>query len=236
MSFLRKTTSPICLAVALLVCLIRCGYAQEPTAEELEKWFEDDQRLLPFETEINEGKLSFLKTAPQKPALHSINQLTISASSLSDGWVQLYQCYENLDPVPDAQVVYQYKQLKNLTVDKAEKIEKAWVQDQSVQLSNIAKGAILCVRAEVHIFYPNLDGSFTLKNGPFQRKFLDGYFPMHVTLNIIYPDDLLIFKSTKPANQTGFDVQKKKGQVNISAWFEGMLFTEVTFSRKLSGR
>jgi len=206
------------------------GRGEDFTKEELDAWFEDDTRSDPFSTaDVNEGELEFLATPPEKPTLHSANQLTISASSPQDGWVDMYQCYENLDAVKDAQVVYQYKQLRNLKVEKYENIEKAWIQRQSVQLLNTQKGATLCVSAQVRIFYKNDDNTYTLKNGPFQRRFLDGFYPMHVSLAITYPKEQLKFVASNPEKQPGFKIDHKPGSVYVDAWFEGMLFTQIAF-------
>ena len=198
--------------------------------EELEAWFADDSRSQPISTDdVNEGDLEFLAAPPEKPTLHSANRLTIRASSLDDGWVDMYQCYNHLDAVKDAQVVYQYKQLRNLKVEHTRNIEKAWIEGQSVQLHNTLKGATLCVSAEVRIFYKNADGGYSLKNGPFQRRFLDGYYPMHVTLSITYPQELLTFKTYIPNKQPGFTIDSTPGAVEVDAWFEGKLFTELIF-------
>jgi len=226
----NQNTQNLKLSVTLLLLLFaNPGVSDDLSQKELDAWIEDDTRPDPFSTaDVNEGALEFI-TPPEKPTLHSANQLTIRASSLQDGWVDMYQCYENLDAVKDAQVVYQYKQLKNLKVEKVENIEKAWIQRQSVQLLNTQKGATLCVSAQVRIFYKNDNNTYTLKNGPFQRRFLDGFYPMHVSLAITYPKDLLIFVTSKPTKQPGFKVEHKPGSVDVDAWFEGMLFTEMIF-------
>lgn len=198
--------------------------------EELEAWFEDDSRSAPFSTdEVNEGKLALLTKPPEKPILHSDNRLSITETSLNDGWVGLYQCYNHLDAVKDAQVVYQYKAIRNLKVEKTRNIEKAWTEGQSVQLLNTQQGATLCVSAQVRILYKNADDSYTLKNGPYQRRFLDGYYPMHVSLAITYPSQHLTFVNSRPEDQPGFTVTSKSDEVLVDTWFEGKLFTEINF-------
>ena len=74
------------------------------------------------------------------------------------------------------------------------------------------------------------DGNFVLKNGPFHRKFLDGYYPMQVTLKIRFPDELIEFSSILPEAQPGFTIQHDKGRLHINAWFEGILNTEIRFT------
>ncbi|MCG6970358.1 MAG: hypothetical protein LJE85_11370 [Gammaproteobacteria bacterium] len=217
----------------MLVTGSTTGSSADLSKEALEAWFENDAQSTPFSTDnVNEGELAFLTTPPEKPTLHSDNRLTINAASLQDGWVDMAQCYNNLDAVKDAQVVYQYKQLRNLKVEATHNIEKAWTQGQSVQLHNTQKGATLCVSAQVRILYKNPDNTYTLKNGPFQRRFLDGFYPMHVSLAIAYPKNLLTFVTNKPEKQPGFIVKEQPGAVDVDAWFEGMLFTEITFKRQ----
>jgi hypothetical protein len=114
-------------------------------------------------------------------------------------------------------------------VEKTRNIEKAWTQGQSVQLLNTQKGATLCVSAQVRILYKNTDNTYTLKNGPFQRRFLDGYYPMHVSLTATYPTETLTFISSRPEDQPGFTVTSNSGKVMIDTWFEGKLFTEINF-------
>ena len=203
------------------------------SSEQLEQWFSDElqsdeERALA----VNEGELVFLSDPPEKAVHHIQNILTISDSvdSLVNGWVNLFQCHDNLDAVAASQIVYRYKRMRHLTVDSFEKIRRAWVEGNSVQLEDVEKGARLCVRADVGILYSNKDGSAVLKNGPFHRKFLDGYYPMHVSLRVQYPDNVLRFENISPKVQPGFGVTKSKNTLEVDAWFEGELKTEVKFS------
>lgn len=216
--------------VLFLSCLLLSSVAHasdQATPEDLLRWFnnEGDSRT----AEVNEGELQFLSLPPGKPVLHSINDLHIDENSIENGWVKLHQCYQHLDAVPSAEVVYRYKQIRHLKLDSFKKIGTARVVGQSVQLKHVGKHAELCVRAEVRIFYQNPDGSFSLMNGPFHRKFLDGYYPYHVTLNIHYPARWLGFLGTKPVSQPGFKVTRKKNLVQIESLFEGILNTETLF-------
>lgn len=201
------------------------------TPDEQEKWFNEDDDFSP--DQVNQGELKFLHKPPEKPVLQSTNVLTISQDSIENGWVLLEQCYRHLDPVPDAEVVYQYKSIRGLVVTSRRNIETVLVKGQSVQLGNITPDAELCVRAEVRIFYKNANGTFSLVNGPFHRKFLDGYFPYHVTLIINYPSSLLSLVQTNPGVQPGFNVKNTGDVILIDTYFEGMLNTEITFQAHL---
>jgi hypothetical protein len=215
----------ILLALSLLPSNI---FADEGmTEDEQEKWFNEDESFSP--DQINEGELEFLHQPPEKPVLHSLNILTINQDSIENGWVMLEQCYKHLDAVPDAEVVYRYKSIRDLKVSSKRNIETVLVKGQSVQLTNIAHDAELCVKAEVRIFYKNPNGTFSLINGPFHRKFLDGYYPYHVTLKINYPSYLLRYVSTKPEAQAGFSVKQTENIILVDSYFEGILNTEIIF-------
>jgi hypothetical protein len=198
------------------------------TPEQAEAWFNDDaeERALA----VNEGKLEFLSKLPDKDAHHSQNTLILDSDSLSTGWVELIQCHSQLDAVPEAQIVYRYRRMKNLRVDSFLNINRVWVKGDTVQLENIQSDARLCIRAEVGIMHSLPDGSFVLKNGPFHRKFLDGYYPMQVTLDILFPRESIRFESITPQAQSGFTVRQKEGELHVNAWFEGELTTEIRFT------
>jgi hypothetical protein len=199
----------------------------ETTPDDLEKWFIEDEHF--FTDQVNEGELEFLPEPPQIPVLHSVNTLTVSQESIENGWVLLEQCYKHLDPVPDAEVVYHYKSIRKLKVTSKRNIVNVLVKGQSVQLTNTKKNAELCVQAEVHIFYNNPNGTFSLLNGPFHRKFLDGYYPYHVTLKVHYPSHLVTLIKTEPVAQVGFDIIQSENLIVIDSYFEGILNTEIIF-------
>jgi hypothetical protein len=219
----------ILLALSLLSSHI---YADEEIApDEQEKWFNEDESFSP--DQINEGELEFLPKPPEKPVLHSLNILTINQDSIENGWVMLEQCYKHLDPVPDAEVVYRYKSMRDLKVTSKRNIETVLVKGQSVQLTNTTHNAELCIKAEVRIFYKNPNGTFSLVNGPFHRKFLDGYYPYHVTLKVNFPSSLLGIVQTIPEAQAGFNIKIIEDAILIDSYFEGMLNTEIIFQSHL---
>lgn len=216
-------------AVTLLALLAATPVlADEPmTVEELQRWFEDDSEARALA--VNEGELVFLAEPPDKRVPHSHNTLTISAASMDSGWVGLTQCYDGLDPVAEMQVVYRYKQMRGLAVASTENIGRAWVEGDSVQLADVQHHARLCITAEIRVFHQNPDGSFSLVNGPYHRRFLDGYFPLHVTLAVRYPAARLRFVAMQPVPQPGLTLRQDAGRLTVDTWFEGMLNTEIRF-------
>ena len=178
---------------------------------------------------INEGELTFHAGALPKVVHAHHNRITLSRQSLVDGWAELYQCHTNLDAVPDAQVVFRPGRIRALAVAKATAIGRAWVEGASVQLQDVRSGARLCLAAESRVVRPLADGGFVVRNGPFMRSFLDGYYPLHVTLEIVLPAGNWQLIGSKPATQPGFDVQYAAGRLIADAWFSGRLETEFRF-------
>lgn len=219
---IRRANRPI-----VLLLLIWFAGSRTAAGQEAADWF--DEPLQPGVPQVAEGELRFLASAPATRILQSLNRLSVVPQSLEDGWVGLHQCYRGLDPVPDAEIVYAYKNLRGLEIQSHRGIASASVRQASIVLEGVGKDAQLCVVAEVQILRRNADGHYTLRNGPFHRRFLDGYFPMRVTLDVHFPAARLRLLSVSPAAQPGFSVAQDRGRLSIDALFAGSLTIEAVF-------
>jgi len=218
------------LFVTLFLALLPVAMADYQS--DLEDWFNsDDDKEFDDILSINEGELNFLSKPPDQPVHHHQNKLIISNASLDDGWISLQQCHYNMDNFPRVEVVYSAERIRNLEIVSKQNIELAWVENSTIQLVNVDKGATLCLKAESRALSQNIDGSYTLKNGPFMRKFLDGYFPMHVSIDITLPEQLE-FASISPVQQNGFAVSNKLNAIHLDAWFEGRLKTVLLLKQR----
>jgi hypothetical protein len=193
-------------------------------------WAADEEALF-FKSvaDVNDGDLKFLVQAPEKPAHHHQNRITIDDASLDTGWVHLEQCHAHLDAVPSSQVVYRQDFVRDLSILRAEGIGRAWVEGHSVQLENVGPNALLCIQADTRALSPRTGNSYFLRNGPYLRRFLDGYYPMRVTLAVHIATPRLRFISVTPPPQPGFQVNTPTHGVDIEALFEGRLNTEIRF-------
>jgi hypothetical protein len=180
---------------------------------------------------VNEGQLVFLETPPTKPIHHHQNLIRIRADSLSSGWVGLSQCHEHLDAVPSAQITFREGFVRELKIDIASGIEKAWVEGANIQLRNVVPGALLCLSAQTRALHNAGNGYFNLVNGPYMRKFLDGYYPMRVTLEIDYPAQVLNLIDVSPQPQPGLAIIEQPGRIRFDAVFEGELTTLIQFEQ-----
>lgn len=215
------------LLFLLALLLSTTARAAPLTREQQEEWLFDDSDSL--SSEVNEGELVFLPKPPQKVVHYHANNIIINQQSIDEGWVYLSQCHSNLDKVGLAQIVFRADRVRNLKVTRVENIESAWVDGATVQLRNIAENARLCIDAETRVFVYNGDGTFSLRSGPYMRRFLDGYYPMRVSLDVTLATDKLRFADISPAVQKGFSVEHGRHTVRYDAWFEGKLNTEIRF-------
>lgn len=213
---------------ALIVALLPLVATAEATMNQQEQddWFNSKGA-----NSVNEGALTFLSAPPAKPVHQHQNHIRITPGSLASGWVELRQCHENLDAVPAAQISFRKGSIRKLRVLEARAITRAWVKGASVQLKDVSPGARLCLAAQTLALKDSGGGAFTLNNGPYMRKFLDGYYPMRVSLQLEYPAQLLRVIDISPASQPGFQVSQKNAQVNIESLFEGELRIQVQFER-----
>lgn len=209
------------LSIALLLPLVKASEQAE-----VEAWLDDDTEFRSLE--VNEGKLSFIEAIADRKTLHSDSELIISDSSLTTGWVNFRQCYFNINPVAATDIVYQYKKIRNLKITSTKNIGEVQTDEQLLQLYDIKAEASVCVSAEINVIEKSGNG-YVINNGPYHLRFLDGYYPYHVTLSIIYPAELISVSEITPPPQPLFNVQTDAGQLTIDTWFVGVLTMQVYF-------
>lgn len=207
--------------ICRLLCLV--SLSAGPVAAD-DGWLADDESV-----PVNEGELELLAVRPDRPVHVHSNRIALDHASLERGWARLDQCHRNLDPVGDAQVVYNAERVRDLAVTRAEGIGAARVVGPTVQLENVSTQAVLCVRAESKVVHSLGDGRYAIRNGPFMRSFLDGYYPMHVQLEVVLPPIDWNLEKTTPAAQPGFSVAREQDRILVDAWFTGRLETALYF-------
>ena len=221
-----KTLLLCAVSAAFNIGLVYSAVLAEQTPGE--DWFNDDSDL--GIEDVNEGELIFIAPITDKSILHSGAVLLVTEKSLATGWVGLEQCYRNLDRVDKMDVVYRYKNIKQLKIISSGNIGEARVDGQTIQLEDVSSSAFICVQAEVQILAKTSQGVFVLSNGPYYRQFLDGFYPYHVTLSISYPADKLKYTRILPVPQPLFHVIQQPGQLLVDTWFEGVLQIDIKFS------
>jgi len=221
------------LLILLLLCLtgIIPALADMPrnnSPEELERWLNSDDDKSWNPNDVNEGKLHFLTKLPKQPPHVADNRIKILPSSLESGWVQLDQCHTRIDAMPLAQIVYRTQPVRKLMIKTKKNIKTARVEGNTVQLKNIQPGASICIQAEIRALYSKNKHQYELITGPYQRRFLDGFYPVSLSLHVSYPENLQL-DNMVPARQPGYTVLHKNRQISVTSLFEGRLFTHFSF-------
>ena len=186
-----------------------------------DEWFDESDDLQARIARVNGGDLVFLAEPPLDPVHHHHSRITLDAESLDNGWVTMVQCHSHLDAVARTQVVYHQTRARDLAILSYDNIERAWVEGHTVQLAEVGRAASICIRARTRMLEFNEDGSFSLRGGPFMRRFLDGYYPMEVSIRVHYPADLLTLQGFDPTPQPGYRLQTAPGEIELDARFAG---------------
>ena len=180
--------------------------------------------------DINEGELRFLASEPAEPPHLQSTHIWLTQDSLQTGWITMQQCHYHLAPVGAMQVVFNKDRVRGLKILQADNIGQAWVEGPSVQLKDVGKDAALCIHSMNRSFQRNgKDGSYEWRGGPYMRRFLDGYFPMHVKVAIDYPARELQLKAIEPT-PLRLKAVTQPGHVRMDALFEGRLTINVRFT------
>ena len=190
-----------------------------------EEFWPDDEEV----NIVSDGELRFLETPPEKPVHHHFNHIRITEESLESGWVLLRQCHFNLDPVHELEIVYRPEGIRQLQILSSENVGSARVAGATVQLTDIKRQGQICIQAESSALKREGD-VYLLKNGPYMRRFLDGYYPMQITLEVAFPKTLRVSK-VSPDKMAGLNLELTGSNVRIRGWFDGILYTRIWLCR-----
>ena len=209
------------------VVMLALTAAFSSTAEET-AFLDDD--LEDRIAEVNEGELTFIADKPDKPVHQHFNQITITEEGLKNGWVKLNQCHENLDPISAIDIRFNPDKVHNLVITSTRNIDDVKVNGHIVELKGVKPNAKLCLEADSLALHRLNDSQLQLRNGPFMRQFLDGFYPLHVTVDVIYPSTIRLTTFAPDPTPTG-QVKFSQNRITWSALFEGRLFTSFTFQQ-----
>ena len=218
---------PPLTSLAACLTLLLALAPPAPALDEFAEFPDDD--LEARIAAVNEGDLRFLPSPTAEPVHRHRNEIEIDTASLEQGWVRLRQCHQHLDPVPAAEIVFRAGRTRGLRVLSSQGIGAARPQGDSVQLQDVQPGAELCLALESRALEAIPGGGYRLRNGPYMRRFLDGYYPMEVSIGVRYPAELLTLQGFDPVPQPGYRLRTRPGEIELDARFEGRLHTRFDF-------
>jgi hypothetical protein len=173
--------------------------------------------------------LEFLLRPPAEPVHHHYNRIRITTSSLQDGWVVLDQCHRHLDSVPKLEIVYNPQRIRNIRIVSRRNIGTVNLVGANLQLSDIQSAAEICLVADSKALHNLGNGAYQLRNGPYMRRFLDGYYPMRLSLEVNYLNSRLRLVGQRPLPTQPIEDTSNDGLFKWSGWFTGRLSTEIDF-------
>ena len=218
----------------LLALLIAAAPSSTRAADDEWSAIEEQLELERRALDVNEGELQLLDRPPEAASHHHQNRLLITSKSLEDGWVKMYQCHSDLDRVPATQIVYEQARIRDLKVLSSRNIGSVRVEGHTVKMNEISADSKICVSADRKALSVE-NGRYTLKLGPFMRRFLDGYYPMRVQVEVSHPTYLQLEES-RPIAATQH-TRDNTSYAEIDIWVVGKLEVEMVFrDRRQPGR
>lgn len=182
---------------------------------------------------VNSGELKFVEAnkIDTRFDYHMTNRIDFLPNSLTDGWLSLQQCHYNLDAVKALEIVYAEDKTRKLAIVSQKHIGQAKVEGSSLQLTNIQGSAQICVSTETRGLERINAQQWQLKRGPFMRRYLDGYYPMQVSLEVDWQQQPIQLASNQPTAQTGVQTQQTNNYFKAIYQFEGKLRPQLIFEQ-----
>ena len=151
--------------------------------------------------------------------------LRIHPQSLQSGWVEMEQCHRDMAPTGRSAVQFRKGKVRDLELVRTAQIGRGWIGSEgtAIELEDIGRSNELCLRGELRILQ-RMEGGYRLQSGPYFLRFLDGYFPLRLKLQVdsraagLRPQRLL---PEQIPHQTG------TGKLTLDLLFEGELLMEL---------
>jgi hypothetical protein len=178
---------------------------------------------LDFSDIAQEGELRFLAVHPEPNTYAYESHVDINTESLTTGVVGVSTCHRQLDPIRKVVIAFNPKRLIGLSVVSHSGIESVAAQGHHVTLTNVTKGASICINLTSRAL-DRLDDNgqtFQLHAGPLMRRYLDGYLPMQARLNVHWPDALLRLSGVQPTEQQGVKLATSSSGASLDLIFAG---------------
>lgn len=182
---------------------------------------------LEFSDIANEGEIKYLKIRPDPGAYSYESRVMISPQSLDSGVVTIATCHRQLDPIRKVVIVFNENRIKKITVKSLEKMNSAEVKDNRVTLTDVERGASICIDLESRALDKVSSEQYTLNAGPLMRRYFDGYLPMSAVLRVDWPKNMLALEKTFPVAQDGVQIAHGIDGVQLDMIFAGKMTAQI---------
>jgi hypothetical protein len=186
---------------------------------------------LEFSDIASEGEIKFLKERPDPGAYSFQSRVKITPSSLENGSVDIATCHLQLDPIRKIVIVFNPERVQAIAVKSMSKIASAEIKGNQVTLSDVERGATVCIDLRSRALDKIADSTYQLNAGPLMRRYFDGYLPMSAQLRVDWPKDMFAVQSTLPEKKEGVQVFEGNDGMQLDVTFAGKMTAQIVLKK-----
>ncbi|MEY2661997.1 MAG: hypothetical protein RIQ35_314 [Pseudomonadota bacterium] len=182
---------------------------------------------LDFSDIATEGQIKYLKERPDPGAYSYESRVKITAASLESGSVQIATCHYQLDPIRKVVIVFNPNRIQAIAVKSIDKMASAEVKNNQVVLTDVERGASICIDLQSKALDQVGAGQYRLNAGPLMRRYFDGFLPMSAKLRVDWPANMLVVEKTMPSEKEGIEVVQGNDGVQLNMIFAGKMTAQI---------
>jgi hypothetical protein len=186
---------------------------------------------LEFSDIATEGQIKYLKERPDPGAYSYESRVKITAASLESGSVQIATCHYQLDPIRKVVIVFNPNRIQAIAVKSIDKMASAEVKNNQVVLTDVERGASICIDLQSKALDQVGAGQYRLNAGPLMRRYLDGYLPMAAKIRVDWPTNMLTVEKTAPSEKEGIQVVNGNDGVQLNMIFAGKMTAQIDLKK-----
>jgi hypothetical protein len=186
---------------------------------------------LDFSDIATEGQIKYLKERPDPGAYSYESRVKITAASLESGSVQIATCHYQLDPIRKVVIVFNPSRIQAIAVKSLDKMASAEVKNNQVVLTDVERGASICIDLQSKALDQVGAGQYRLNAGPLMRRYLDGYLPMAAKIRVDWPTNMLTVEKTTPSENEGIQVVQGNDGVQLDMIFAGKMTAQIDLKK-----
>jgi hypothetical protein len=186
---------------------------------------------LEFSDIATEGQTKYLKERPDPGAYSYESRVKITAASLESGSVQIATCHYQLDPIRKVVIVFNPNRIQAIAVKSIDKMASAEVKNNQVVLTDVERGASICIDLQSRALDQVGAGQYRLNAGPLMRRYLDGYLPMAAKIRVDWPTNMLAVERTTPSEKEGIEVVQGNDGVQLNMIFAGKMTAQIDLKK-----
>jgi hypothetical protein len=182
---------------------------------------------LEFSDIATEGQIKYLKERPDPNAYSYESRVKITPASLESGSVEIATCHYQLDPIRKVVIVFNVNRIQAIAVKSVDKMASAEVKNNQVVLTDVERGASICIDLQSKALDQVGDGKYRLNAGPLMRRYFDGYLPMAAKLRVDWPTNMLAVERTAPSEKDGIQVVQGNDGLQLDMIFAGKMTAQI---------